>query len=56
MFIESLELPIDRAVELPSERLPLNDLLNDPVIDFLSMGLLNGGFPIILIKPGRWIK
>ena len=39
MFIESLELPIDRAAELPSEGLPLNGLLNDPVIDSLSSGV-----------------
>ena len=36
VFIESLELPIDRAAELPSEGSPLNGLLNDPVIDSLS--------------------
>ena len=36
VFIESLELPIDRVAELPSEGLPLNGLLNDPVIDSLS--------------------
>ncbi len=33
MFVASLELPIDWAAELPSEGLPLDDLLNDPVID-----------------------
>ena len=34
--MKSLELPIDRAAELPSEGLPLNSLWNDPVIDSLS--------------------
>ena len=37
VFIESLELPIDRAAELPSEALPLNGILNDPVIDSLGL-------------------
>ena len=44
VFIESLELHIDRAAELPSEGLPLNGLLNDPVIDslrFCSMFLFH---------------
>ena len=40
MLIESLELPIDRVAELPSEGLPLSGLLNDPVIDSLSNALL----------------